>query len=160
MSLSLYRVSIFGLIAATALSSACVISPLDNSEQVNPITVSGYAGGPGAIVRIQAYNYTTLEWDDIATTSTSRGAANYGQSFLLYDYSTTVTVADEYWQLGCGSEQARMRALDRGQVLRSFNSDGMDCLTDALGQGDEWMEAGNACATGRVFRVTRPASPC
>jgi len=155
------RISALALLAVASLSSACVITPLDNtglSNKSSPVNVSGYGGQGSDTVTLQA-RYGSA-WYNISTTTTA-STSSTATGYALYSYSFPSTVVPSWaWTLECGYEAAELRVMEGTNALGTFDAAGWDCLVDEIDGGATWSAAGSECYTGQSFHVTVPADPC
>lgn len=90
------------VLSAVALAG-CVLSPLDRqSQNLNPLTVAGFAIEPSATIQVKAYNYVTKSYDLIGTTtSASTASVQAGtmcsNSPAFYVYQASVRLGDNNW---------------------------------------------------------------
>lgn len=134
------------------LGAGCVVSPT-NGSWINPrgsLSLSGYASEGGEIIQVNAMDYRSGSWREIArfTASTTPYTLN---GDTLYDWSGSVVFSSlpdwrDFWE-GSGYRHAllHVRELGNGNVLTTFDAGGIDCVVGKLSQGTDWLTAGYEC---------------
>ena len=134
--------------------AGCVTSPTDGSSYLpwQPLSLSGYARGSGEGIQVQAMDYCAGSWRPIATFTASTAPTTFGGD-TLYAWSGSVTFTwipqwDCLWQ-GTGGffkyAELRVREVGTGNVLTTFDSQGVSCVVDLMSQGTGWLNAGYQC---------------
>ena len=147
------------------MTSACVTSPAAGTVLASrgaTFTVEGYAANGGARVRVEAKNGASwvefdeffadedpIPWDD-----------------RLYQFSGSTRVPEEYWTIIGGEfgSGATIRFIEEKPAggnltpspLKTFSSSGLTCLYNEIGQGEDFIVAGNDCHTGTTISLGAP----
>ncbi|NJK33192.1 MAG: hypothetical protein HC927_12745 [Deltaproteobacteria bacterium] len=153
------------MISAAALlcTQSCAISP-HNGELVDwtSLDFSGYALQSSATIEVQAYDYSTETWRVVTTATANAEPTPYAAEELyrwaLMDFDfTTVPDAVCYWDhtydggpctFPAGQAEARLRFKEvdsPAPYLTTFEEDGIECVLEAVGSGEDWFTAGNMC---------------
>jgi hypothetical protein len=114
------------LTAIAATMIGCVNSPRDDSflpESIwQPIPLNGITNTPNDLVKFQAFNFSTGQWDDIATT-TSGNTHVTDDDWYSFDAGTAV-LAPDHWEALTQSPTYRRHA----KVRAIFPNNGGDIL--------------------------------
>lgn len=154
------------LLTGIVSSTACVTGPVDGTHlasQSTPVTIEAYAANGGANVRVEGRlpggGWTTF--DNLTASTTAFQWDN-----RLYRVYGSVVVPSGYWdnvggEFGSGTSIRLIEEKPPGgnqtvTPLRTFEQSGLNCLYAAIGNGDDFVVAGNNCYTGTTIHLTAP----
>jgi len=138
-----------------------VLGPHDGqvfANRTQAISFIGYASKPSATLDIQCRRPGTSSWLMASTATAEAGVANLGETTPLYYFQRSVVVRSDCWlSQGEFGWQTQVRIREPGgsaSTLYTFDEEGILCLNDELGEGEEWVPAGAACQTGTMLTLS------
>lgn len=141
------------------LCAACVTSPADNSTiatRSTPVAVEGYAANSNATVTVEARQGAS--WVALSPTLTS-SANPIPWDDRLYRFAGSIVIPNQYWSVNEFGSSATIRFIEAPgpnptqTPLRTFTQPGLNCLYGEIGQGEDFIVAGQQCHTGSTITI-------
>ena len=165
--------------------TSCISSPYNNDFITlnSPLRIEGFSLNPGVRLKLEAFNQKTLEWDQLATTTSSTRAITWGQSppnkYYFYMFSINLLSTSQnymcYFEMNCGIDipvrlpttlpltlGARFRVTQNGFAYYNFTKNERICWLLRTRDGSGGVNAYFDCAPEQRreltlwFRYTRP----
>jgi hypothetical protein len=149
------------------LAAGCITSPTNKArvdDYTQPVSLQGYVFTPSASIHVEALNQSTGQWETVGPTTTSSAtpdlpAGAFAQNPDMYawrlrtavgsssDTSTFCRFSPTCERPGthAGVYTAKVRGVQDGSLLGTFEDDGLACLTTLAGKGVPFLSAAVSC---------------
>jgi len=118
------------LAGALLFSAACLTEPYDQRRVPNrrsTISIAGYLNAGNQDVGIEAYNYSTGQFDNVRTVRTQSRSVYRADNTNFHPYNSSVSLSDDYWTAGYNGHEARLRARYGRYTLASVKRNWISC---------------------------------
>lgn len=145
----------FGMLATVAfgLSGCLLTSPFWSQEYDNrndPIDLQAWTTNPGTPVRFECAKAThyglhpyggTPVWNHISNASPTGQGSYDSTGFQIHSASKSEVLPSSCWHYDGASSQwlTAIRAKQGGTTYKGFNTDGLACLGEEIGQTRRWL---------------------
>ena len=153
--------SLLAVTLMAGLAAGCVWNPVNQSSQLRTasVPVSGFAQSNTSTIRLYAFNHQTGVDEEIDTRTARSSATFYDPDLFYYSFGSRV-FAQKYWYnpaWGCSSGMLRLRVVEDGAALATFDQGQQDCVLDEMAAGDHPARAALDCGYAYQIVINSPS---